>query len=532
MGEMDRRRFLAAAGGLTLGALGLAALPAPPPGFVADTPATVDEARAAGWTVVTDLGAIGDGVSRPLGTRFATLEAARAVYPAATALSDELDGVAIQAAADSGARGVFYPAGTYRHSSAVVVHSGQRHLGAGSNGGVPTTRLVNSRSRGTGLDWNLAHSFRIGDIHPVAMEADRAGVGWAVRTLAPITAGTRTVRLTEPLGDAALRVGDIVNVRCDNSPVVDGEGLTYDAEQWNRVVGLSGGTVTLELPVPWTIVAAGSDPTVLAGPRLCVNAGGDYFLGIPWEIAQDVEVGRFALDSAGFSARNGVWRAWFHDLTLRCENMMGINALVLSTVERVSGTWSARMIELKHAGHSSTLRSISGTQVPMPSGSVGVPSTAIDVGEQCYDMTLSDIEVSIPAADTVQRRALEVACSGIGVQATLTHLGVGEQMTVWAVKDSNGLARPPTDVALDLVVRTRPGYARYGVVGYPSDRPSDPVGVTLALDQRTVDGPPAACAFWVATARDVHVTSITGDQTVAVWTPPGEAPTGCTSRRV
>ncbi|MDL5159163.1 hypothetical protein [Actinomycetospora termitidis] len=532
MGAIDRRQFLAAAGGLTLGALSLAALPAPPRGFVADTPATTEEARAAGWAVVTDFGAVGDGGSRPLSSRFATLDDARRVYPAATALSDELDGVAIQAAADSGVTGVFYPAGTYRHSTAVVVHSGQRHLGAGSNGGTPTTRLANTRSRGTGLDWNLAHSFRIGDIHPVAMEADRAGVGWAVRTLAAITAGSRTVRLTEPLGDAVLRVGDIVNVRCDNSPVVDGEGLTYDAEQWNRVVAISGDTVTLELPVPWTIVAASDDPTVLAGPRLCVNAGGDYFLGIPWEIVQDVEVGRFALNSAGFSARNGVWRGWFHDLVLVCENMMGINALVLSTVERVSGTWSARMIELKHAGHSSTLRSITGTQVPMPSGSVGVPSTAIDIGEQCYDMTLTDITLNIDASDTVQRRALEVACSGVSVQARLNHLGAGQQQSVWAVKDSNGLARPPTDVSLDLVVRTRPGYARYGVVGYPSDRPSDPVGVTLALDQRTVSGAPAACAFWVATARDVHVTSLTGDQTVAVWSPPGEAPTGCTSRQV
>jgi hypothetical protein len=530
MGPVDRRSVLAA--GLAVGALGLGALPAAPRGAATDSPATAAAARAAGWTVVTDHGAVGDGASRPLSTRFATLDDARRVYPGAVDLADELDGVAIQAAADAGGAGVFYPAGTYRHSRAIVVHSGQRHLGAGSNGGVPTTALVNPRPRGTNLDWALAHSFRIGDIHPVAMEADRAGVGWAVRTLAPITAGSRTVRLTEPLGDAVLRVGDIVNVRCDNPPFVDGEGLTYDAEQWNRVVGLSGSTVTLELPVPWTIVATSSDPTVLAGPRLCVNAGADYFLGIPWEIVQDVEVGRFALVSAGFSARNGVWRGWFHDLRLDCENMLGINALVLSTIERVSGTWRSRMIELKHAGHSSTLRAISGTQAPMPAGSVGIPSTAIDIGEQCYDMTLTDITVTIPATDTVQRRALEVGCSGISVQASLTHLGTGEQMSVWAVKDSNGPARPPTDVSLDLVVRTRGGYPRYGVVGYPVDRTSDPEGVTLTLDQRAVSGSPAASAFWVATARDVRVTAVAGDQTVAVWSPPGAAPTGCVSRRV
>ncbi|WP_026204301.1 hypothetical protein [Actinomycetospora chiangmaiensis] len=532
MASADRRSVLA--GGLALGALALgASLPPPPPGFVASRPTTTAAARAAGWAVVTDFGAVGDGVSRPLSTRFATLDDARRVYPAATALTDELDGAAIQAAADRGVPGVFYPAGTYRHSTAIVVHSGQHHLGAGADGAVPTTRLVNPRSRATNLDWALAHSFRIGDIHPVAMQADRAGVGWAVRTLAPITAGTRTVRLTQPLGDAALRVGDVVNVRCDNDPFVDFEGLTYDAEQWNRVVAISGATLTLELPVPWTIVAASSDPTVLAGPRLCVNAGVDYFLGIPWEIVQNVEVGRFALDSAGFTARNGVWRGWFHDLTLRCENMIGINALVLSTIERVSGTWSSRMIELKHAGHSSILRSISGTATALAAGTVATASTAIDIGEQCYDITLTDVTVSIPATDTADRRALAVNCSNVSVQAHLTHLGTGAQQTVWAVANSNAPAHPTSHVSLDLVVRARGGLARYGILGYPTpQRPSDPVGVTLALDQRAASGAPAASAFWVDTARDVEVTSLTGDQTVAVWSPPGEAPVGCTSRRV
>ena len=45
-----------------------------------------------------DFGAIGDGVSRPLSTIYATLAAAQSVYPFVTSLSQELDWAAIQAA--------------------------------------------------------------------------------------------------------------------------------------------------------------------------------------------------------------------------------------------------------------------------------------------------------------------------------------------------------------------------------------------------------------------------------------------------
>lgn len=46
------------------------------------------------------LGFIGDGASHPLIERFATLGAAQAVYPRATALTEEIDGVALQRAVD------------------------------------------------------------------------------------------------------------------------------------------------------------------------------------------------------------------------------------------------------------------------------------------------------------------------------------------------------------------------------------------------------------------------------------------------
>jgi polygalacturonase len=80
-------------------------------------------------------GAIGDGSSHPLSQRFATLAAAQTVYPFATALTDELDWAAIQAAlnAASAAGGgtVSVPHGTYYISNTLALGSGTQLSGAG-----------------------------------------------------------------------------------------------------------------------------------------------------------------------------------------------------------------------------------------------------------------------------------------------------------------------------------------------------------------------------------------------------------------
>ncbi|GAA4823149.1 hypothetical protein GCM10023201_06500 [Actinomycetospora corticicola] len=538
--ELSRREVLLAVGGLAgagmlaaTGSADAASLPAPPSGFSAGTPTTVASARQAGYAVVTDFGAVGDGGSRPLSTRYATLADAQRAFPAARSLSDELDGAAIQKATDSGRAGVFYPAGTYLHSQAIVVRAHQRHLGAGAAGVSPTAVLRNVRTRSTDYDFAQAHSFQIGDIHPAAFATGQAGISWATRTLAPITAGATSVRLTQALGSVPLKVGDVVMVRCDNDPMVNREAVIYDAQQWNRVTSYNAGTgvVGLELPVPWTIVASSGDPTVLDGPTLCVNDGADYFMRCPWSLCQDIEVGRLWLDSAGFTARNGVWRGWFHDLVVVGENMLGFNALVLSTIERVNGRFSSRMIELKHSGHTSTVREVSGTWAPPAANSVGVDADAVDIGEQCYGLTLTGIQVTISSADTANRRALNISTGKVSFSGALTHQGSGPQQAVWAIVDSQAPANPPRDLSLALLVRTRPGMYAYGVVGWPDPRTSDPVGVTLNLDQAS-SGAPAGQGFHVATGRDVRVTRIVGDRTTASWTPPGQAPSGCTSVQV
>lgn len=78
---------------------------------------------------VRRFGAIGDGVTHPLSASFGTLAAARAVYPHAVALTDELDWAAsvaaINAARAAGGGTVFWPEGTFVMNNAA---SAQRFL--------------------------------------------------------------------------------------------------------------------------------------------------------------------------------------------------------------------------------------------------------------------------------------------------------------------------------------------------------------------------------------------------------------------
>ncbi len=108
------------------------------------------ESRAALFQVsVFDYGAIGDGVSRALSTKYATLGDAQAVYPFVTSLTQEIDFCAIQRAIDiaapwvwqgstratelSGVTGTVYiPAGKYRlGKSKLRFNSGVRLVGDG-----------------------------------------------------------------------------------------------------------------------------------------------------------------------------------------------------------------------------------------------------------------------------------------------------------------------------------------------------------------------------------------------------------------
>ena len=86
--------------------------------------------RAADWLNPLDFGAVGDGASHPLSTRYATLAAAQAICPEATVLTQELDWCAMQAAVDAIAArpvvvGVFgTPGGNIRIPAGVTLKLG------------------------------------------------------------------------------------------------------------------------------------------------------------------------------------------------------------------------------------------------------------------------------------------------------------------------------------------------------------------------------------------------------------------------
>lgn len=84
---------------------------------------------------IKDYGAICDGRSHPLSQRFSTLAAAQAVYPHALALTDEIDGIAIQAFLNAGVKGEAGP-GVCLTTHELVWKRGARLEGAGNWSGV------------------------------------------------------------------------------------------------------------------------------------------------------------------------------------------------------------------------------------------------------------------------------------------------------------------------------------------------------------------------------------------------------------
>ena len=119
--------------GASLGGLALTAgdtFAAHPAG--ADATGTSADNGAIGTLDVRRFGAIGDGQFHPLSRHFATLDAAHARYTSARALSDSLDGAAIQAAIDRAAQlgaalqlrwRVHVPVGRYRLSRSLRLPS-------------------------------------------------------------------------------------------------------------------------------------------------------------------------------------------------------------------------------------------------------------------------------------------------------------------------------------------------------------------------------------------------------------------------
>ena len=112
--------------------------------------------RATDFLTPKDYGAICDGNSHPLSSRFSTLAAAQAVYPVATALTDEIDWCAIQTLINSGVANLNLSAGTYLINHPLTSSNGIAVTGQG----VDATTIVQTLAGADGWQHTSSGHFK------------------------------------------------------------------------------------------------------------------------------------------------------------------------------------------------------------------------------------------------------------------------------------------------------------------------------------------------------------------------------------
>lgn len=458
-------------------------------------------------------GAIADGQSHPLSAFYGSLAAAQVVYPHATALSNEIDWAAAQAAANTGALVVRY-SGHYITNRMIAPRDGQTHIVNGT--------IENRADRYVSPDAYDAACFELGNMHPAALNPAYA-TPWAVHAVSAITAGAISVTVTTPANvTQPLAVGDIVVIRSENNPGPAGSAITYDFAMWNRVASWDSGTgvLGLELPIPVSIAATATANT-LGGPALVINAGLDGGRNVPWRVSQGVKIlGGKLIGIAPFHSRSAGWRCVV-DVEADVNHLISANAMALSEI-RVRGYFSERMIEAKQFCHGTTFWARG-----IYKQSTAEPKPAISIGEQCYECSF-DAHVDLGSNFTAPQRALEVWAQHCNVRARLRHNGSGAHTEVWAVKSTMHLARPPADIDLDLVVESRAALAQYGVVGHDASgdaaADADPTRVQWRVHHRVEAA--GGNAVRVQRGTELKDRGTTGSARQTQVFSPGEAPEG------
>lgn len=230
---------------------------------------------------VRDWGVIGDGTSRPLSGLFGTLALAQAVYPAAVALTDELDWAAFQSAlvANPGARFVIHRSLVVLINRPLVPTSHSRWV---LDGEIKNNHAYNTPS----TYQDLASCLRMGNMHPAII--NRAYVNpWIPYDLSPVANGDNFVTIITPAG-LTLAAGAFCVVASSSNPDPTGVGVIPDVGQINKVKTAYTGTgpLVLEMPLQQTIIA-GTPPITGAGgapavPVLVAGAattGGRFLAG-------------------------------------------------------------------------------------------------------------------------------------------------------------------------------------------------------------------------------------------------------------
>lgn len=591
-----------------------------------------------GTASVKSFGAIGDGTSRPLSTLYGTLAAAQAVYPAANALTDELDFVAIQKAINStGAVRIHYPAGHYLTNRMLLPKNGQTHYGVG-----PSSWIENIHARNTpSLYQTEAGMFQVGNAHPIMLNPTYPTYNWQMVDINAVVAGDYTVTVTTPANvTAPLAVGDIVMFKSDG-PAADGNtGIMYDYLQWNKVTAWNAGTGTLsvELPIPvtiasgkpktvadagapvattltlgttsttggvfyaagtyfWKVVAfnasgdslgsnevtatiavngkqvltwtssagatgyrihrgtvAGAENVLVASvgavltytdigpglilttPQLCVNNNSNLVNGYPWWTAQNITIRDMKLSCTTAFGPSSAWRCKFQNLYLDTQDMISANAWVLCEADNIQGYFSGRCLEVAHTSSETTFTNIKGTY--KYDSTNPTPNPAINIGEQSNRILIDNLIVNIGNTYTPSSRILQIGgIQGLKMRdCRLNYHGSGTANgDVWWLASTANLGRPPSDIDLDLTVRTSIPSAipQFGTIGNDLNldaiaNEGDPVRVRLKLNQQysgTAVAP--GYAFKMLRGTKIWVDSIQGDALGVNVASPAEVPENC-----
>lgn len=194
---------------------------------------------------VHDFGAIGDGSSHPLSERFATLAAAKIVYPHAVSLTDEIDWAAIQAAFNAAEDGktVRFSRAIYRLNRSVLTEK-SLHVEAG-----------------------LAQFLVVENVTPFMFDAPAD----ICQLSADYAAGALSFQLSSiPVTVKPGNFFKIVSNAVDPANRDQGSNAEqYRCGEWGVVDGVSGGALSLKTPLRFT---TGVSPTSVEGEEPTIAA--------------------------------------------------------------------------------------------------------------------------------------------------------------------------------------------------------------------------------------------------------------------
>ncbi|ASK95390.1 right-handed parallel beta-helix repeat-containing protein [Xanthomonas campestris pv. merremiae] len=165
-----------------------------------------------------DFGAIGDGNSHPLSQRYASLAAAKAVYPHASALTDEIDWAAIQAAINNSAR-VYFPAAIYVVNRTINATLARSILYGEGQGSIILTTAATGDIIALGTGSNELTGFQMRDIS-IDSTVSRTS-GWAINARFVTRGRFERVFITPP-------------ERATN-PIRISHGIYFDRHDYNTV---------------------------------------------------------------------------------------------------------------------------------------------------------------------------------------------------------------------------------------------------------------------------------------------------------